>query len=113
MNVEDLDLSEPLEDLVGRVVGDIPRHGGALVRLLSRSSGDWVRFEELVRGDAALSTLTRDVEGRYGITLVAAWMPAPSTDEGERAIVTVYSPEWNGIAGTILFDRRDLTAAAN
>jgi hypothetical protein len=112
-DVEDLDLSGPLEALISCIVDDLPRHGGALVRLLARASGAWVGFDEIVRGDATLSSLLRDATEPYGVSLLASWLPAPSPNGDERVVVTVYSPEWNGIAGTILFDRDALVAAQN
>ena len=112
-DVEELDLSEPLEALISCIVDDLHRHGGALVRLLGHSAGAWVGFQEIVRGDATLSSLLRDATEPYGISLLASWLAAPAPAGGERVVVTVYSPEWNGIAGTILFDRDALVAAQN
>lgn len=112
-DVEELDLSEPLEALISCIVDDLPRHGGALVRLLAHDPGAWVGFDEIVRGDVTLGSLLHDATAPYGVSLLASWLAAPSPSGVARVVVTVYSPEWNGIAGTILFDRDALVAAQN
>lgn len=99
-------IHEELERIAELVARDLRRFGRALLRLHDLAPGAWTDLDSLVDGVPELRARLGHVLEAYGVTLHASWQPCPSPPGKPRSVVVLYSPEWNGIAGTLLIDHR-------
>lgn len=110
----ELDIADELGALTEELVSEDLPAVAFLGRLFAQPPATWQPVRALV---ADLGEVARKVgltEDGYKITLLAMWNPCPPSSEGEGwAIVVFYSPEWNGVANTILVDRREVAAHRN
>lgn len=102
-------INEELEHIAELMARDIRRYGRALVRLHDLAPGEWADLDGLVDGVPELRARLGHVLEAYGVTLHASWQPCPSPPGRPRSVVVLYSPEWNGIAGTLLIDQRHIS----
>ena len=110
----DLDLAEELGALTEDLVSEEPGALTFLNRLLSFPAGTWQPLRPLTAELGEVTVRLGLVEDAYRLSLHAMWAPCPAISHGEGwAVVVIYSPEWHGVANTVLIDRRELAGHRN
>lgn len=111
---EELDLADPLDALTEMLVSDEPQAVAFLERLLAETEGKWCRVRPMLGGWAAPESALASLESSFGVTLHVHWKGCPPIAHGKRgALIVFYSPEWNGVANTVLIDREALHGMRN
>lgn len=109
-----LDISEELGALTEELVSDEPAAVAFLGRLFAQPVAQWHPVRALVADLGEVATKVGLTEDGYKITLLSMWNPCPPSSEGDSwAVVVFYSPEWNGVANTILVDRKEVALHRN
>lgn len=110
----ELDLADELGELTEELVSEEPAALTFLGRLLSLPAGAWHPMRPLVAELGEVATRIGIAEDAYKIGLYAMWNPCPAMGHGDGwAVVVIYSPEWHGVANTVLIDRRELASYRN
>lgn len=110
----ELDLADELGELTEALVSEEPGALTFLNRLLSLPASTWQPIRPLCAELGEVTVRLGLVEDAYRITLLAMWNPCPPLAHGEGwAVVVIYSPEWHGVANTVLIDRRELAGHRN
>jgi len=110
----DLDIGEELGELTEELVSEEPPAVAFLVRLFSQPAGSWQPVRALVAELGEVARKVGIVEDAYRISLQVLWHDCPAQGHGAGwAVVIFYSPEWHGVANTVLVDRGELALYRN
>lgn len=110
----ELDIGEELGELTEELVSDEPPAVAFLGRLFALPAAVWHPVRALC---ADLGEVARKVgltEDAYRISLHAMWTHCPPGPNGSTwSVVVFYSPEWEGVANTVLVDPKELALYRN
>ena len=110
----ELDIGDELGELTEELVSDEPPAVAFLGRLFSQPEGKWHPVRALVADLGEVATKIGIAEDAYRINLEVMWNKCPPTSQGPNwAIIVFYSPEWNGVANTVLIDKGELALFRN
>jgi hypothetical protein len=110
----ELDIGDELGELTDELISDEPPGVAFLSRLFALASGQWHPVRALCAGLGEVVRKVGLVEDAYRITLHAIWNPCPPGPDGARWLLVVfYSPEWEGVANTVLVDPKELALYRN
>ena len=110
----ELDISDELGELTEELVGEEPPAVAFLGRLFALAAGEWHPVRALCAELGEVARKVGLVEDAYRISLHAMWSSCPPGKDGARwSIIVFYSPEWEGVANTVLVDPRELALYRN